>query len=183
MKIEVFKESKKTNRKKILIFAIIINTFLLFGLFSIYFSKKLTNELLGCFIFSILATFAPFLIDISGNFSDQYSYVYLNESYCNSFNSNNELLCKVDLTKNVYFCFFQFRLRYKGIIKFIAISNEKFEFNGVIGTFTKKGFLGSYNKRKVIVFPRTYESDKYFDFSKCTEITKNTINDSNPLEK
>ena len=156
MKISMFKFYKAR-----CIFFLIMGAALIAGAiaFTIYFYSG--AGIIEDFLLLILAVpMAPIIALLPFFMSyGQMTHVILDEGKCVSYSLLNKKLCRVRYDKDVFYSFFYVKFLYEPEVRFIALSNSPFQCRQTLAEITditgalKKKFYGTYNQRKIIVFP------------------------------
>ena len=107
-----------------------------------------------CFCFPILLNYR------------QLTRVLLDTEKCTSYSFLGKILCEIQLDKNVLYSIFFVRFAYAPAVKFIAISNEPFVCEQLQKNFLEKTFYGTYNQKKIIIFPYDEKVIPYLNLDK-----------------
>ena len=161
MEINLFKSYRHN-----VIFFLVLGLLIIIGsiIFTVYYYEGIGFDdyimlLLGVPI-GLIPIIFPFCI-CSKRFFTQ---VVLEENKCTSYSFFKKELCVVNFNKKVYFTFFNILSRSYNPrpygVKFIAVSNEPFVCNQNTLNIFKGIFQGTYDYKKIIIFPYYSETIK-----------------------
>lgn len=99
--------------------------------------------------------------------------IRLYENTCIAYSFLRKKLCTVDFEKQVYYSVFYVRFAYAPQVEFIAVSNAPFTVEQNGNTFSKRGFYGAYNQKRIIVFPYDAQVASLLHLEKWEPIKQN----------
>ena len=97
-------------------------------------------------------------------------YVLFEDKKCTSYSLLKKKLCEVDLSNRVFYSEFYVKFLYVPPIKFIALSNEPFVCKQNPKSILERGFYGSYNQKKIIIFPYDEQIASFLSFDEFQRI-------------
>ncbi|MBQ6539806.1 MAG: hypothetical protein IJL71_02110 [Oscillospiraceae bacterium] len=165
MRISEFKFYKTS-----IMFFAFIGCFVAVGsfIFGIYYKLENSEFFAVClfgFICGVLICLFPIILAYK-----HLGYVIENDGVLKSYSLLNKELCTVDLQRSVYYALFPVKFMYSPTLKYIALSNEFFEFRQKSNPSLDKGFYGSYNSKKIIVFSVSDQTEALLEFAKWQSV-------------
>ncbi len=79
--------------------------------------------------------------------------ILIADGRCAAYSLLEKKICEVDLNEKIYQARFYVRFRFQPERKFVAVSNEPFVCERRQKSIFEKKFYGTYDRKKVIVFP------------------------------